>query len=139
MASSSRNSPPEDVKTRDARLARLERRQRALEMRLARIEQLQQKGGKKADDRRWRRLNLWCQETGDSERTARRDIKRGILEARREGRRTYVRPAPQWAARKHMLGRRPVSASAASGDGAAIGAVNPNFPYPDHGDRGPQS
>jgi hypothetical protein len=137
MVLSSPNAPPEDV-ARDARLARLEQRQRGLEMRLARIEQ-QQKNGKKADDRRWRRLNLWCEETGDSERTARRDIKRGILEARHEGRRTYVRPAVQWAAPKHSRGRRPVSASAASGDGAAIAAVNPNFPYPEFGDRDPPS
>jgi hypothetical protein len=139
MVSSSPDSPHEDVKARDARLARLEQRQRALEMRLARIEQLQQKEEKKADDRRWRRLNLWCQETGDSERTARRDIKRGILEARREGRRTYVRPAAQWAAPKRKRESRSVSALAVRGDGAAIAAVNPNFPYPDHGARDPPS
>jgi hypothetical protein len=46
-------------------------------------------------ERLWRRIGRYCEQTGDSERTARRDIQLGVLEVRRvaDGRRTYVRLA----------------------------------------------
>jgi hypothetical protein len=70
-------------------------------------------------ERLWRRIGRYCEQTGDSERTARRDIEAGVLEVKREegdSRRTYVRradPSPDKSVKSRRGPRRSGRHSAA--------------------------
>jgi len=54
----------------------------------------------------WERIKLRIKRTGDSRSTIERDIRRGLLDVKREGRRTYVRDKPG-APSKRGPGRPP--------------------------------
>jgi hypothetical protein len=109
----------------------IERRFRALEERLARLEQRQADGG--SDDDGWECRYLYARRLGVSLSTVDRDVKRGLLEEKKEAgtRRAYVRPARRPPKPNPRRGRRRRSAMRGDDTGVipSAAAVDPVVPF----------
>jgi hypothetical protein len=107
----------------DKRLRVVEEQQRVTARRLARLEQDRDLDAEPAAGG-WERRHKYAARKGDSLSTVDRDIRRGLLEKKIEGRRVYVRPARR---PPKPTPRRDCAADAASrgdeGTGGALAAA----------------
>jgi hypothetical protein len=76
----------------------------------------------------WERVYHRVTRTGDSRSTIERDIRSGLLEVKRDGRRTYVRDKLD-APAKRRRGRPPGSKSEVVGLPATTGPAGPQWPF----------